>query len=381
VRELVSRVSNSTSRLNISHHQPSRHSTEIAFFGCDLEVSIDDRHSQQNTRATAQCPHHITRHRQSANTSTSKCGSRGNNTLEFLVHALLTVPGHNESLILELFGDIARCGARDFDPGLAEEGTCDDDEGDVDDRVNGVEEGFFDVVGRGHIVCDSTGGVKLRRSFTGLPGADELDEEVVGEAGIEHLGNHEDVGCQRGLQHDGHVGGVEESDRVGAAHATLSGGFYGDFDAEALQVDDGREDCKGGKQVHDVGQVLAVEGLAKRAKLVGPGDEEMEEGDDGAFEFFAAAGVDGGGREGLPDDRLADIGGNEERDTRAQTVAFLQKLIEENDDKASKDKLHNEEETDARAEIAGLTVQASEDEHASLAEGEDNREELLSRLV
>ena len=33
--------------------------------------------------------------------------------------------------------------------------------------------------------------------------------------------------------------------------------------------------------------------------------------------------VDGGGREGLPDDRLADIGGDEERDARSKAIALL----------------------------------------------------------
>ena len=42
----------------------------------------------------------------------------------------------------------------------------------------------------------------------------------------------------------------------------------------------------------------------------------MEEGDDGAFELGASAGVDGGGREGLPHDRLADVGRDEQRDPR-----------------------------------------------------------------
>ena len=36
-----------------------------------------------------------------------------------------------------------------------------------------------------------------------------------------------------------------------------------------------------------------------------------------------SASVDSGWTEGLPHNGLADVGGNEERNTRAQTVAFL----------------------------------------------------------
>ena len=52
------------------------------------------------------------------------------------------------------------------------------------------------------------------------------------------MANQEDIGAKRGLKHDGHVGGVEEAHWVAAAHASLAGGFDGDFDAETLKVDD-----------------------------------------------------------------------------------------------------------------------------------------------
>ena len=39
----------------------------------------------------------------------------------------------------------------------------------------------------------------------------------------------------------------------------------------------------------------------------------MEEGDHGAFKFGASASINGGGGEGLPDDRFADVGSYEQR--------------------------------------------------------------------
>jgi hypothetical protein len=66
--------------------------------------------------------------------------------------------------------------------------------------------------------------------------------------------------------------------------------------------------------------------------LVVPGEEEVKEHHNGAFEFRAAAGVDFSRRESPPDDGFADISSKEEGDNRAQAVAFFQQSIEEEDD-------------------------------------------------
>lgn len=78
-----------------------------------------------------------------------------------------------------------------------------------------------------------------------------------------------------------------------------------------------RQTPSGGNEVHDVGEAVTPEGLPECAGLVIPGEQEMEERDDGAFELGLMAGVDGCGGEGLPDDELADVGGDEEGNARA----------------------------------------------------------------
>ena len=65
----------------------------------------------------------------------------------------------------------------------------------------------------------------------------------------------------------------------------------------------------------------------------------MEESNHGTLELGTTAGVDGGGAEGLPDDGLADVGGDEEGDPRAETVALLEELVEHEDDEAGNDEL------------------------------------------
>lgn len=74
---------------------------------------------------------------------------------------------------------------------------------------------------RAHIVRDPRGSVELSRAFTGFPDTEKLDEEVVGKARVHHLADEEDVGREGGLEHDGHVGRVEETDGVGAAHSSV----------------------------------------------------------------------------------------------------------------------------------------------------------------
>lgn len=160
-------------------------------------------------------------------------------------------------------------------------------------------------------VVDKTGDwLHLSGALTSLPGSDHLHEKVVAEAGVKHLADQENVGRQSGLEHDGHVRGVEETDWVRTTHATLAGGLDWDLNAETLKVDDGAEDGNSGDQVHDVREVLAVESLLEGKLLVWPGEQKVDKSNDGTLELWTTASVDSGWGEGLPDDGLADVGGN-----------------------------------------------------------------------
>lgn len=117
------------------------------------------------------------------------------------------------------------------------------------------------------------------------------------------------------MQHDWHVGGVEELDGIGSTLSTELVRFYRDLNPESLEVDDGGKNDGGGNEIHDVWKASAPEGFAEGATLVIPGEEEMEEGNKSTLKFWSTAGVDRGGRECFPNDGLADVGSNEERDT------------------------------------------------------------------
>lgn len=341
----------------------------------------DLRDSKESTGTGTESAHQVAEDGESTNAGTTEGGGSGDDALKLLVHALVTVTGHDKTLVLQLLGNVARAGAGNLNPGLGEESAGTEHVDDVGGGVDGVEESLLEVQGRGHVVDETGDGVQLRRAVLGLPDTEETDEEVLGEARVQHLADQEDVGRQGGLQHDGHVGGVEQADGVRTTSTTLAGGLDGDLNTEALQVDDGSEDGNGGQQVHDVGEVLSVEGLLQSALLVGAGHEQVEEGDDGTLELRATAGVDGGGGESLPHDGLADVGGNEERDTAAKTVALLQKLIEQNDNHTGNNELEDQEEDDTSTELGGRAVETGEDVDGGGTSGQDEGEELLSGLV
>lgn len=107
----------------------------------------------------------------------------------------------------------------------------------------------------------------------------------------------------------------------------------------------------------------------------------MEERNDCTLEFRATASVNGRRGESLPDDSLADVGGNEEGDTASKAISLLEKLIEENDNQASNNKLEDKEEDNTSAKIGWLTVETGEHVDCSLTHRQDDSEELLSSLV
>jgi hypothetical protein len=176
-----------------------------------------------------------------------------------------------------------------------------------------------------------------------------------------------------------HVGGVEELDGVSAALATEAVALDRNLDTETLEVNNEGEDSDGRDEVHDVGQPLTVERLLERARLVVPGEEEVEERDDGALEFGSTTGVDGGRGESLPDNRLADVGGDEEVDTRTETVTLLEELVEKDDDESGDVELENEEEADTGSEVGRLAVETSKDVDGGGSERDEEGEDCKKK--
>lgn len=103
----------------------------------------------------------------------------------------------------------------------------------------------------------------------------------------------------------------------------------------------------------------------------------MEERNDCALKLGSTPSVDSVGAEALPDNRLADVGSDEKRDTGAKTVALGKQLVEKNNNERSRDELEDEEKTDTRAERARRTVETGKDVNSGLAKSDNQGKELL----
>ena len=68
---------------------------------------------------------------------------------------------HNHLLFLELFGNVPGTASGNLNPGLGEQSTGRQGEGNVNEGVDGVEEGSGQSVGRRYVVGDATNGAKL----------------------------------------------------------------------------------------------------------------------------------------------------------------------------------------------------------------------------
>ena len=216
---------------------------------------------------------------------------------------------------------------------------------------------------------------------THLPNTEKLDKEVAGEPREQHLTDEKDVARQRALEHDGHVAGVKQLDRVRAPDPPVLGALDGDLESEPLQVDDGSEHERGGEQVHNVGQPLSVKGFLQSAGLVVPGEHDVEQGDDGSLEFGSTSGIDRPRGKRLPHDGFANVGRDEQVDTGSETVTFGQEFVEQEDDRGGGDELEDQEEDDTGTEGTGRTVQPGQDVDRSLTESDDEGKDCRGRRV
>ena len=144
-----------------------------------------------------------------------------------------------------------------------------------------------------------------------------------------------------------------------------------------MEVDDDQENNNGGQEVHQVGQVWAVEGLVQSANLVGLGCQKMEKCNDSSLELGTAADVDSGWWECLPDDGFADVGGNEKRDTGAETVALGKKLVQQENNQTGDEELNDNQAADSSSHLRRITVHSSQNVDNSLAKSHDHTEKLL----
>ena len=97
----------------------------------------------------------------------------------------------------------------------------------------------------------------------------------------------------------------------------------------------------------------------------------MKESDHGAFELSALLGSDGNGWKTSPEDVLANVSCDEERDTTSETIALLQELIKKDNNDTSSEELEENEKSVDCTEIWEFTIHAGKDVGKSLTESDD----------
>jgi hypothetical protein len=131
-------------KANLAHDHALK-AGHVALLSGNFEVSVDDSHGKENTCAAAQSTKKIATNRQSSNAGTTESSRGRNDTLELLVHGLLTVTSHDQTLLLELLSDIAGRRAGNLDPGLREDSASDEHVDDEDSGLQGVGESLGDA--------------------------------------------------------------------------------------------------------------------------------------------------------------------------------------------------------------------------------------------
>ena len=138
---------------------------------CTRRGEGDLRDGQQDSGARSKSAHQVAGNGKGSDASSTEGGSSGDDALQLLVHALVSVTSHDKPLILELLRDIPGAGPGNLDPGLGEDGTRDEHIQDIDCGVERVEESIGEVQWGGHVVCDAGDSVELGRPFLWLPHA------------------------------------------------------------------------------------------------------------------------------------------------------------------------------------------------------------------
>lgn len=266
--------------------------------------------------------------------------------------------GNHEVVVDELSGDVPGRAAGDVDPDTREEGAAAHDEDDIDQSVNGVLRNFGKSPGRADVVCEAANRLLMTGHVVVLPLAEQADQEVAAEALGKDLGEEINIGDEGGLQDDRNVRGVEELDRERLLDTALLLRRQVENDLEVLDVDDNKHDENRRDQVVQIRRTLSHEGLVDGHRRVRLGDEEVEQGNDGALKLGSLVRADRDRGEALPDDVLADVGGNKQADARTETVALVQELIEHEDHEASNEQLSDNERSAEKAKLTRGTVHA-----------------------
>mmetsp|Transcript_18868 Transcript_18868/g.34041 ORF Transcript_18868/g.34041 Transcript_18868/m.34041 type:complete len:400 (-) Transcript_18868:397-1596(-) len=321
----------------------------------------DNGDRKQDTSSSTNCSHEVGNDGESSNAHSTKSSSGRNVPIQNMNEGRVTVSLHDHLSISQLLGNIASRGSRNLNPSLTEQSTGCQDEGEVKDSMERIVDDFSEGAGWRNIVSNATHWNFLSRaSLDILPLAQKTDQDIGRGTVVQELGDKVQVGDKGCLEDDGHVGSVEQLDRVGSILTTVLLVLDGKVDTPTLEIDDNHKDQDSREKVGQVGKILTVECLTKSSNFIITGDKKMEESNDSTFELSSTSCVDGGRTERLPDNGFTNVGSNEKRDTGSKTIPLLQKLVESKDNQTSAEKLKDNQDGVTGTDGSKITVHSTD---------------------
>mmetsp|Transcript_66406 Transcript_66406/g.185620 ORF Transcript_66406/g.185620 Transcript_66406/m.185620 type:complete len:379 (+) Transcript_66406:578-1714(+) len=290
----------------------------------------------------------------------------------------VTVSLHYHLVVTKLLGNVTGRGSRHFNPSLTEKSTSGKDEGQVENSMERIVDDLGERRGRRNVVSDSTDGDLLpSAAFCVLPLSEKTNQNIGWSSVVQKLGNKVQVGNQSSLKDDGHVGSVEKLDGVVSLLSSVLLVLDGKINTPSLEINDNNKDQNSCQKVGQVGKILAVKSLAKRADLIVTGDEKVEKRNDSSLELGTATSINGGGAEGLPDDVFTNVGGDKERNTRSKSISLLEELVKGKHNQTSAKKLGNDQKSISSTDGSEVSVHSTDNVGDGFTGSDQNTKELL----
>ena len=101
---------------------------------------------------------------------------------------------------------------------------------------------------------------------------------------------------------------------------------------------------------------MSVNSLLEAIKLVWLSQQEVEKSDDASLEFGSLVCSNGHRGEAFPEDALANVGGNEQGDTRSETISLLKELVKHEHHESSQEELGNDQERSDKTKLTNWAI-------------------------
>uniref|UniRef100_A0A7S4UCI4 Uncharacterized protein n=1 Tax=Paramoeba aestuarina TaxID=180227 RepID=A0A7S4UCI4_9EUKA len=125
----------------------------------------------------------------------------------------------------------------------------------------------------------------------------------------------------------------------------------------------------------------AVQGLLDGSSLIVSRRQQMKQGDEGAFKLCPSAGAECRRRKALPHNGVADVAGDKEGRSAANTPALGHEVVQEDTEQTGCQQLTQNQKNLDPAEGVVITVNPTRETPDRLEEGHADRQELLRGIV